>query len=101
MKKKDFLYVMDTAIEVSSAHYSGGFTCNNIKIGLEILTNSPFIKEHKLPSNYASWFEVEFMTFGGKLPDYSYEQLKNTRLAALELFKEMMLATKGYEKIKL
>lgn len=105
MKKSEFITIMDQAILQTELFRDGSFTCLNIDAGISTLIGKQHyykLEDHELKTEYAKTLGVLRKTMMQKFKETpSEEVLKNTRLAALELFKEMMLATGGYKGIKL
>lgn len=89
MTESQFIEAMDRAILRTESIDCGGWSCNNISY-LDPYTRT-------IRKAYEDLFEFHNDTLVNKLPNEDFKTHKNTRLALLELFKEICLTTKEYE----
>lgn len=89
---------MDNAIAACTWQVGGGYTCNIISLQESKRDCNKLTKTRK---KYTGIFEFNTHTVCRKLinsgnHDFSYDYVKNVRLNCLELFKIVMLESKGY-----
>lgn len=109
MKRKDFIEIMDATIETCEKYEGGGYTCIKLaeKVAWKKKERQGFHDSYPLVKSYSAVFgfdeETAYCKLGMNrmLNHGEVRVLKNTRLACLELYKEMMLSTKFYQDIEL
>lgn len=104
MNKIDFETIINRTIETTKgSNRNGGYTCCNLCDEISDYTRRDYNKSHGLRKEYEKTFGFQniFVSVDEMLSGESNETIKNTRLACLELFKEMMLSTGKYKEIEL
>lgn len=100
MTKQEFTRFMDNAIADCTWKVYGGYTCN-------ILSLQDGKKDHNKLTKARKKYTRIFGFAGARTVDskvsnfelYKYGFIKNVRINCLELFKIVMLESKGYEEL--
>lgn len=93
MTRNKFIRIMNAAISKSLTSRDGGYTCNI----LSLQESDDHNKETKLRKKYSNLFNFDYMSVFSDLCNRNDSRV--VRINCLELFKIVMLESKGYEEL--